>query len=461
MKKSTIKLIAMLLTVVLMLPNFAGAGALNENEVDDGLITEEEMLAMVAEETPALEAYMDMMNMWLTPDGMEYPDTYGGCYIDESKHLIVKLVNDDTVLKNMITSVVSDMSPVRFESASISLNALENIYKSDIQLASTDSKTYSKYIDQEESVVVVEVNSTTDMPMVCSDDGISPHIKIVPIDKQASSGAPELMADILPMGANINYENSVAQVPASFLPGGTFSGSKNGTVFTGSRASFGWYGEFDFGDGYVPCLLIAGHVAKQYELNGYNLCAPTNGTYNGSDISRYTLVVTNEMLSSSDSCYNSLQPLPGGYGGSGDFAIVKYIDNSVTPSTLARKTNSTYFDITKATTLPLSQGQTLYKCMGETGYKYATVLTAEGSYLDEESLPEDYISAGELARVGLANDKTQFSQPGDSGCTVFYMTSTVKWLCGMSVANKIGGTDSYVTPLHAIRNLGFVPYLGE
>lgn len=35
MKKSTIKLIAMLLTVVLMLPNFAGAGALNENEVDE------------------------------------------------------------------------------------------------------------------------------------------------------------------------------------------------------------------------------------------------------------------------------------------------------------------------------------------------------------------------------------------------------------------------------------------
>ena len=407
MKKSTIKLIAMLLTVVLMLPNFAGVGALNENEVDDNIVSREEIDEIGRLEAPATKAYEEIMFSWMNDESeVQYPESFGGCYIDDDYNLAIKIVENDPELKAQICDIVTDCATVTFVETDISLNDLLYINRNlDTILPEMDIR--QSMVCQRTSTVEVGVHNEIEsysIPSITIDSTYLEHLHFFEADPST------------PM--------------VSLNPGNTI-GNETGTL--------GWYGTGYFGGTYKSCILTAGHVAR--ELEGGNIVV------NGS-----TVFYSNWWNSTN---YTSIYyPSTAGTTTAGDYALLA---TTLTPTNTVKLSDTSSPKITKCMDSDIYiwlEGKTVYKAFGVSGMKTAKVCAID----TEAGKNEDGVIVTGLVSV----EGRSFCINGDSGAPVLMKNSSqVDMLCGIITSKSNNISVCYFTPITLIvDNSGFTPYLG-
>lgn len=436
MKKSTIKLIAMLLAVVLMLPNFAGAGALNENEVDDGLLTWEEVEEIGRLEAPATKAYEEIINSWANEDGnITYPAAYGGCFLDTNYRLVVNLVNNNAELRDEIISVVETDNIIEFRSVDISHNQLFSI-----QNTLTDYLPHCKvisscvsYVDNAVNVQVKSPGNVADALSIIAENSIMPDSQHINISYVNDSVFPETNENDFYLDMPISNAALVAAA-VSVNPGELIystKGSETGTL--------GWYGKFKFNgsSSYTPCILLAGHVAEAIYRLGGGVKAGGTEVYPNSrfdDKNYYYSYLYGDMELG---CY------------SGDYALLAYKAGSMTQSNkldLGYDSSATIIQFQRFTSM--LTGKSIFKSYGKSG---CTVGIVQGPATSE--LIRNLISVECSGR---------FCTEGDSGAPCYYTNSSgARVLCAFVTGyNKYDSSISYCTPLQVPYDAGFVPYMG-
>lgn len=422
MKKSTIKLIAMLLTVVLMLPNFAGADALNENEENNML---EEFRAVCALQNDAKKANAKIHKLWKNDDGITvYPDSFGGCYIDDSGKLVIKIVDNNVSLRADIEESVDDVNVLVFKNTDISFNELNAIGVRAVEELSAYTDVLSATICSEKSVVEIDV--AQDVPVPYSLSTISDHITICvakPVDMHVACKPGSLMSDS--SGAGV--------------------------------ASLGWHGKFSFsGVGEKKCLLTAGHTAKIGEHYGTSLYYNGNLLFSGDNFSI-----------NSKNCYSS-------YAGAYIINNKTYIngDYSFLRCDALSADNKMYStDIISSGWLDdgyenLPENAEVMKGYGISGARTGRI--AGTSVDDDIAVPMTWTDGSftftnytlNVIKIYGDDGGSAFSSGGDSGCIIFTYIDGAPVLCGIVAGGNydMGLSVDYMTPMQLICKAGFTPY---
>ena len=439
MKKSTIKLIAMLLTVVLMLPNFAGAGALNENEVDDGLLTWEEVEEIGRLEAPATDAYDEMINSWVDESNtVIYPSTYGGSYLRDDYKLVIKLVNGDSVLREQILAAVSNPSVLVFVDTDISRAELYDL-ATQIEFPEGVFPCYST-VSYELSAIraVVDKNSVVAMPY----SAVQPHVIFEPAEP-------------------------LVRQYGDCPPGDIFTAKVDGKTDVGS---VGWHGKYQFQNtsSSSRCILTAGHVIS--EMKGHNVVSSDKAT----------IIISDDNFKTNSYYYNSLEHSTGttihptmgtpmeNYDG--DYGFIRTSSVTLTNKVITGATAGSI-----AMSMPNTptnyenlEGMTVYKSKGNSSYRSGKLLSSQFTYNIEQSEHDVGIAykVNGLLAISPVNPAGRFSEPGDSGTPVFYYKGGTYYVLGI-VSNgpresKPGEPpvtgDSLITGINLILDAGFIPY---
>lgn len=451
MKKSTIKLIAMLLTVVLMLPNFAGAGALNENEMDDGLLTQAEAASLLNRQAAAMDAYEEIKAMFVKEHGSCYPEAFGGFYIEDGERLVVKLVNNDGTLRRKILDTVSNPTVVSFENTNISFIGLFELQRN-LHNIMPDVEINSSSIDVRNSTVNVSISKQ----------------ELSQNRRGISYSHPNLSISVA------SYTMDAHSL--TYNPGSTISAGQP-AIGTGS---LGWYGTYYFGNGAgsKPCFVTAGHVI--FDFNYATKSTYFSGT-NVFDAALYTNKAWCHVA-----CGSSPISKKGSQSGTsdGDYAFLRYDPSVVSPSasvttglTTTELTNYSGREYYNPTTgeysidpsagynCDIPAGTYVVKSAGVSGYKSGRV--KECNYCDGDK----YTGANNASyyyincTIVIEGVNGEFSIPGDSGATVFYGTTNGNTLLGIVTGSMTQDHGEYanqtlynVTPLTIMLYNGFIPY---
>ncbi len=419
MKKYRIKLIALFVAVALMLPSFTGAGALVESEVDDGLLTLEEIEEIGRLEAPATKAFEEINEAWTNAAGVIcYPDSFGGAYITENYLLCVKVVQGNTTFVDEIVKIVTDPSVLVFEDTDISRNDLfalrDNLpeYVQQFDVIGTGISLYDSSVNvyiSEESFAHAKQHSLKSHELQ--------HITLIP------------------------YKKGDRPTKNTQLYLGNLLASSDGTGATGSYGSLGLYGKCQFeGSVSQECILTAGHVAQIFRDNNVGMAC-------GSKIVIPALWFRN--ASYCKTMYTGGTDTYGYYYG--DWAVICYRDLEKTNYVQITKTS--YQHITHEMSAGIDElfGKSVFKSCGVSGYRKAKVANC-GSQV---TFP-DGDKVGSLVTV----DSGSFSTVGDSGATVYTTNgSGALAFCGIVTASDT--SLCHFTPLSIIvEKTGFVPYLG-
>lgn len=442
MKKSTIKLIAMLMAVVLMLPNFTGAGALNENEVDDGLLTWEEVEEIGRLEAPATKAYEEIMDAWTDEQGnIVYPDTFGGCYLDDNYMLVIKIADGDELLEQQIRDTVTDCGYLVFQEADISYSQLKELQKDVLEKGCSDG-VISVSISQRDSVVDLHIRNENSKPgsrnTVKSNNQ---HIRITYVEESAPCSNTKL--------SHLNTYISKAAIAANVspFPGLTIQAT-NGS-FTGT-GTIGWYGTYDFNGTPRDCILTAGHV-----VNGF-IKLDANVTYSGITVVPSTyLEDRNYAFTSYGYDFNSSLNKYVNYG---DAGYMTYKDILPTNKLIINERGTTVTIETWEVTRPALTGKTVYKGKGVSGGTSSVVANTDLTF--ETNFNGKFMDV--YGMVLLDDDYTVFGKDGDSGAPIYLLNSSGKpSLCGIFAGEgSLVNREYYMTPTSLLRSAGFTPYLG-
>lgn len=428
MKKSTIKLIAMLLTVVLMLPNFAGAGALNENEVDDGLLTLEEIEEIGRLEAPATKAFEEINDAWTDETGnVNYPNSYGGAYITDGYLLCIKVVNGDSSLQHEIQNIVTNSAVVVFEDCDISRQDLfelrDNLPEELSQLPVVG--TGISFCDSSVHVYVPS-NAVSEMSSYSLLPEPWNHITIIPYNEVSKP-----------------IQTSTFYCGSTFVP--NRSTNLDGQAYEiGAFGSLGFYGKCVF-EGSFPqeCILTAGHVVKALKDEDVGIASGSKTA-----VPKLWLRNTSYCKTMYDKGTNS-----NGYY-SGDWAVIAYSEFEKTNVMKTTSAGGPYLAVKSALSAGMSElnKKTVFKAAGVSGYKMAKVL--------EISSSASFPATGDKITGIMSVDSGEFSVPGDSGATVYTTGGNGETvLCG--IITGTAGSWAYFTPLYIIvQEVGFVPYLG-
>lgn len=437
MKKSTIKLIAMLLTVVLMLPNFAGAGALNENEVDDGLLTWEEVEEIGRLEAPALKVYRELIAVWKDENGKAiFPDWYAGSYLDDNNMLSVKIAGDIKVYSDYIKNIVSNDDVLNFEEAALGYNELcelkENV------LSHPDSKSAdSIFVSVEDNAVIVEGSLESLISM--SKDSVynNPNIKCIKKDF--------VHTDKVPVQSAINSLST--QAAGTVYPGEIiYNNAASGTL--------GWYGTYTFRGNSKPCILTAGHVIRGFIHGGDVKANPGTVLLSGGYL-QYDYYFPYYIK------YVCLDDSKSGATSRGDYGFMAY--ENISPSNKiyigSGEQPRTVTDYLRNTD-DLVVNQTLvYKGYGVSGFKTATVKGKNVTWIydraNEQTITDVVSVQGDVA----------FGVNGDSGSPVYSWDSSGNsfTICGIFDGGTTYTSTTntyYFTPMPLIVDAGFEPYIG-
>ncbi len=412
MKKYRIKLVALFVAVALMLPSFTGAGALVENEVDDVLLTIAEVEEIVQREAPATEAIEKLTNSWQTSsDEIVYPKAFGGCYIDDDYHLVVKVVDNDPIFMSEVEKITG-LNTIVFEETDISFNNLLNLYERIPEIMG-DMDLVSWGVSQEKSRVVVTVPESAIMPL----SNIDPHIEVCIAEQKDEPMQPY----------------SISRDPGKAFGVG----------------SLGWYGTYENAPSSYDnmAILTAGHVAYDMKEDSYH-----GDIYFGN-----TLVFPYSRFNSSSYCKINFAT-SGSI--SGDYAFL--VCSNVTPSnTLEMQDGTVIIRNYYSAGVHDLQGKTVFKAYGSSGFKSSTVKTSPTSYTYTDHESDSFVASVDISDVSSVYGD-DFCDHGDSGAPVFTGSSNSELqLCGIISGNdtRYGGL-SYFTNMTSIVNSGFVPYFG-
>lgn len=435
MKKSTIKLIAMLLTVVLMLPNFAGAGALNENEVDDGLLTLEEIEEIGRLEAPATKAYEEIMYAWMDENGnVIYPDTFGGCYLNDDYQLVIKIVNNDLNLQKEISSIVTNSVILVFESTDISRNALLSL-QANLRDMFPDKEIIQSGVSYADSAVYVDFKSNDAFINAPTNDILFARNNVKHIKVNHSVEVP---IDI----PQEEYSNPYIDIPISRAALTAINLNPGQLIYSSDykyTGTLGWYGTFNFNGKPRDCILVAGHVAKDMKEHG-SIKADGTVIFSSSRFDDKNYYYTMEDVGMEAGYYR------------GDYALLAYDSGSMNRSNSFQRDNyaTSITNCMSNNNIELLQGKTIYKSYGISGTKMGTV----------ESTSVERVLIANLFSVEVSSG--QFCSEGDSGAPVCYTNSSAKLeLCGIVTGyNPNNRYISYCTPIYIPCDKGFSPYLG-
>lgn len=442
MKKSTIKLIAMLLTVVLMLPNFAGVGALaNEaREYTDRQREEQDAIAMMKKQVPANAAFEQIVDSWTDDSGcFSYPDKFGGFYHTSDYKLAVKLVDNDMTLRAQIENAVDDSSILQFECTDISINDLHALKENVPNLLSDQVEILSIGISQKNSCVVVEIRKPSGIMGYSQAITDIPHVTFREREHSSSFHA-------------INYNSGKLMYTKT-------NSNPEGTL--------GWYGTYAFSGTQYPCFATAGHVAYAFEHRDTDIFFGYSRVFRKNNYgSVYCKIV----------CGDGMNDAGEPYGESnGDYAFFAHnmdgyssYDNNVTTINQSNKLQlfTTAVTITNycRSLANLPDDQMVMKGYGIGGSyaSYGRVYCADISYTNDvnDAVIEHTI---EIRTVGNV-----FCHSGDSGGPVYYYNSAnqatlLGLICGGEDTNNPSSTSDYyanITPITTLVDSGFVPYVG-
>ncbi len=449
MKKYRIKLVALFVAVALMLPSFTSAGALMENEVDDGLLTEEEAMNLLERQAPAMDEHKRITNLWAKiyePKG--YPDSFGGFYIDENNVLVICILGNDVKIKEEVNNAVEDKSIVRFESTDVTLDDLYEIQ--------------AKLPELLPNCTIVE-------------SGISIKNSCVNVGIQGNDAAAYNMGtyDSIPHVsvkiADHTYKGTATNAPIEHNPGNTITAG-------GATGTLGWYGKYHFGnDELYPCFVTAGHVIYMFYDNP--MYFGSNMVYNaGYDSTHCEVVLGTGKVSDGK---------PRG-SSDGDYAFIEYNSVSEQPLSGCKIVNPTKKVQIGVTTQQITDyfGQELYdgnggysirkdtynvdllpenllvmKGKGVGEYSAGRIKESNWSYscLFDNDTVTDY-TVKHMLQVEPSTGYSQFVEPGDSGGPVFYGTGTGYTLLGIVQGARDDDGYAGVTPLTILLSAGFVPY---
>ena len=411
MKKCRIKLIALFVVVSLVLPGFTNAGALVENEVDDGL-TLEEIKEIGRREAPATRAFLSIMHVWENEDGVLcYPESYGGCFLDENYNLVIKIKGNDEKLKNDILSIADDTNSIVFRETDISFNELLDL-KDAVLSEIPQGVCASANIVSRESAVHVTFwgdNENKNWYNECGLTDSSSHVVF-----ECSSGITECL---------------------SLNPGDTIADN---------FGSLGWYGEANFNGTTKKCLLTAGHVARGLEQAKRSIYVTMVEVFNYEWVSNRNYTITD---------YPKL-PINTQVTIVGDYALLAYDGltqtNNVHMSPSYYEVIELYMDDPYLTML---EGKRVAKANGVSRYKVSTIAS---------SVPSEYpVDSNKVMVTGIVSvNGSDFCEPGDSGCCVFMFDgNAVTTLCGIIASKSDDKPLSYFTPITLPCNdAGFIPY---
>ena len=174
--KRTLKIVSLCIAIVLLTQPLVAFDVVEPK--DDGTITLEEFKEISKLETPARKAYEEIVDSWIDESNTtQYPDDYGGCFIDDDYKLTVKLVNNSPELRKYILDVVANDSAVKFESTDISLSGLKTLQES----ATSELEKYdiSSGISQRNSTVEITIYADDGVHNIAYNEVLSnPHINI-------------------------------------------------------------------------------------------------------------------------------------------------------------------------------------------------------------------------------------------------------------------------------------------
>ena len=427
MKKYKFKFVALLVAVALMLPNFTGSVAVTR---DDGTsITIEEIQNIARLEEPASTAYNDMLHSWVDESNtVVYPDMYGGSYLREDYKLVVKLVNNDSTLREAIISVVRNPEVVVFEATDISRKELIDLTNSPDLLNINGVQCLS--VDYEASSVCV----TVDKNVISKKKALA-----FPVDKSHIT---------------VNFSDPIVKQTAAWAPGSTME-IKDAEGILGS---VGWFGKYDFPDaGVKDCLLTAGHVIEEarkfYPKNVISSNSPSSVIiYGGNVRTRGYAYCSFDETPKRNPQDNTTPMYNGDYG---------FFRTSIT------QTNQTYVS---GVAIPLSipspplgyetlKNKSIFKADGKSG---ACVGELTSSYTIVNDADEGR-SINNSYTVMSKNTTRAFSECGDSGCTVFYYEGDTPYVAGIIIMGPetISETNNAVsayTTFEAITKDDFTPY---
>ena len=436
--KRTLKIVSLCIAIVLLTQPLVAFDVVEPK--DDGTITLEEFKEISKLETPARKAYEEIVDSWIDESNTtQYPDDYGGCFIDDDYKLTVKLVNNSPELRKYILDVVTNDSAVKFESTDISLSGLKTLQES----ATSELEKYdiSSGISQRNSTVEITIYADDGVHNIAYNEVLSnPHINIE---------FKETIEDTTKDTSN-SLSDSMSVVPTSTAattayPGGKVEATSGGTTYSGS---IGWFGKAYLNGVQHNVMLTAGHVVAGFVELGADVTINGTTILSGNRLTNSNYVYYNYV-------YNSLRKLQGDYG----FVVF----SGITPSYNSMLTSGT------STTMPVVdwelgrdvlEGQTVCKGKGESGYQTAEVVNIDTQY--EPKINTGNGSTESILVQGLvsvSNGVRAFADCGDSGDVVCLINGDGKLsFCGIiSGTPDPDGTIAVFTPTALLYGAGFVP----
>ena len=463
MKKYRFKFVALLVAVALMLPNFTGAGALEDDYADNEIAN---ITQVLEEQVPAMDAYEAIISSWAGEhEGLRYPNSFGGFYIDDSNRLVIRLLDiEDTALQESLLAIVNDANIVKFEKATISLNELIDIQYS-VEEFYSELNILGTGLDIINEQVVITAEAV--------DGGIlyrsHPHIRVEFGDCNFSPNAAPIC-------------NTGNLVMSSSSAGINTSGAVYGTL--------GCFGSYYFDGGRKPCFVTAGHVIYDFYYYKKPMYVVVKDD-KGKETSRVSVISGYKDYCNESECVAvsgsrlSQSTVQSGTS-SGDYAFVAYDKNKLSADSDIQVGNAVatvkgYFgqafynpasgeydiDVKDYGMASFPQNTTVMKGEGVSGFStgrvYSTNCTSAGAYTSSSGSNYNIEHTIKVYHTfGGQNDL--FSNPGDSGGPVYYQSSSGHVLTGFVTGTetiKSNGTSRYyghITPITILLADGFIPY---
>lgn len=412
------------------LPN--NAIALENNVVTSNLnVSESNSLA----QSDAIDAYFVLRNTFVLDENgeiIDYPDSYGGCYINDDNQLVICGKNGDFSFISSCQNIIDENNlPVIYQSCNVSLKeAIKQYYKLSDYLTddsiiensfySSEKNSYIIQIDTEHEQVLSEALYRLYSNADCKSINTSISIEYVETESLSvkKSEVESKVEDISNIAASSNYP-LIAGTPLYSNYPNSRTYMQCGTL--GISGSIGGMNNF---------ILTAGHVADN------SPCLYKNGVY--------TQLLTHSIQVGSDRL--------------GDFGIL------YTTSSLYYSTNLTYVDKGQTTSTiayyynhsDYPEGATLCKYGISTGYTEGKV--AGTSYIEYQNGFENLEIKG---IISVKSTEGPLSAPGDSGGPVWAKAKNgSKILMGVVSGSNYsqGYYYMYVSPLYLATSQGFTPY---
>lgn len=216
-------------------------------------LTEAEISAM--SQAKALKAYFVIRQVFTLDDNGEiiaHPDGYGGCYINDNNELVIRIAEGNPNLKDRISRIAdANGVTVVFEDCAISINDAYKQLQDFVELVGCSSfdNTYYSVYDNAYIIDVTAENAQKLEKLLTNSRAISsfPNISLNIISSTASP-APSSTSRITTATTPIS--------PLELCGGMSLLSSDNSA---GTLGICGTYND-------TPCILTAGHVAKNRTL---------------------------------------------------------------------------------------------------------------------------------------------------------------------------------------------------